>query len=84
MYHILTADLSEDDLIRAFSFIYSLIDDEHRGIRYLVVETCLEIVSKLDGFERKLKFKEFVKTTLDGLVSRLEKEYSSLYRRVSL
>jgi len=82
MYHILTNDLSEEILCDAFAFVYSLLDDDHRGIRYMVVETCIALVSRLEGLELKKTFQGFVKNELGMLLVRLEKEYHSLYRKV--
>ena len=82
IYVILTKDLSEQVLCDAFKFIIAHLEEEHRGIRYLAVESAVELVLRLESLSAKPLLNQLVKDTVSDIVARLQNESSNLYRKV--
>jgi hypothetical protein len=79
----LTKELPEQVLCDAFKFIISQLEEEHRGIRYLAVESAVELILRQESLSTKSALHQLVKDTISNTVTRLQNESSNLYRKVS-
>ena len=82
VYFILAKDLPEETISATFKFIVTLLDEEHRGIRYLAVESAVEMILRQESLTAKPILKQLLHETIVGVLEKLDKESSSLYRKV--
>jgi hypothetical protein len=81
IYFTLTKEVPEDKLIEALEFLVPLMDEEHRGMRLVVIDCFVYMISLLDKFNQKEKLYNFVRSTFQQLLQKVETNYNQLYRR---
>lgn len=81
MFYILTKDSTEVNLSKAFKFLAGLLDEEHRGLRLVVIEILVGMVKLKESFAGKEVFGATVKEVVYGFVNQLQNESHTLYRK---